>query len=77
VPFQIGTVGAGAIGMNLAVFLAAVATARSIRYFGLALVCTLIGHRARAFVERHRTKLVLWATGLGLVALTALQFLGG
>lgn len=77
VPFQIGTVGAGAIGMNLAVFLAAVATARSIRYFGLALVCTLIGRRAHAFVERHRTSLVLWATGLGLLALTALQLVGG
>lgn len=76
VPFQIGTVGAGAVGMNLAVFLAAVISARAIRYFGLALLCALIGRRAQAFVERHRTSLVLWATGLGLAALTALQILG-
>ncbi|NBB82870.1 MAG: hypothetical protein GVY28_05630 [Alphaproteobacteria bacterium] len=76
VPFQIGTVGAGVIRMDMAVFLAAVVGARSVRYFGLAALCNLVGRRAQAFIDRHRTALVVGATALGLVGLTALQVFG-
>lgn len=44
-PMQLATLGAGAAGANVAVFLAAIALSRGLRYFGLALLAQLFGAR--------------------------------
>ncbi len=52
-PFQVGTAAAGAIGVSVPVFLAAVSLSRGVRYMALAGLVMLIGARAREFIERH------------------------
>ncbi len=52
-PFQVGTAAAGAVGVSLPVFLAAVSLSRGLRYMALAGLVMLIGSRARDFIERH------------------------
>lgn len=44
-PMQFATLGAGAVGGNFLVFLAAIATSRGIRYFGLAIIAQYAGER--------------------------------
>lgn len=44
-PMQLATLGAGAAGGNFAVFLAAIALSRGLRYFGLALLAQFLGVR--------------------------------
>lgn len=42
-PMQLATLGAGATGGNFAVFLAAIALSRGLRYFGLAVLAQILG----------------------------------
>jgi membrane protein YqaA with SNARE-associated domain len=44
-PMQLATLGAGAAQGNLAVFLAAIALSRGLRYFGLAILAQVVGER--------------------------------
>lgn len=76
VPFQVATVGSGLAAYPLAPFLLACALARSIRYFGLALLVRLFGKRAETVILRHRTKakIALWTVLAVAVAVTALAY---
>jgi membrane protein YqaA with SNARE-associated domain len=44
-PMQLATLGAGAAGGNVLVFLAAIALSRGLRYFGLAILAQFLGER--------------------------------
>ncbi|MAW80412.1 MAG: hypothetical protein CMI63_09245 [Parvularcula sp.] len=74
-PFQVGTAAAGAIGVALPVFLAAVSLSRGIRYMALAGLVMVIGARARGFLEDHER--AIFIAGLVLfVLLAAVAILG-
>lgn len=79
-PFQLATLGAGAVGGNAAIFMAAVASSRAIRYFGLAVLARLFGERALRLAG-SRTRLViggaLLLVGLYLIANIVGGALGG
>ncbi len=45
VPMQLVTLGAGAVGGNPLVFIAAIALSRGLRYFGMAILAQLVGER--------------------------------
>ena len=49
VPMQLATLGAGAAGGNILVFLAAIALSRGLRYFGLAVLARLVGPQIAGF----------------------------
>lgn len=61
-PMQLATLGAGAVGGSLPVFIAAIAVSRGLRYFGLALLARRLGER----LERMRVRR-LWVL-LGTLA---------
>ncbi|RKR03300.1 membrane protein YqaA with SNARE-associated domain [Kushneria sinocarnis] len=81
VPFQIAMLVAGSTGYSFLLFLLASLLARSVRYFGLALLVHFVGDRAREIWRRHERvmkivlavvvvgyllyKLVGWWTGSG------------
>ena len=74
IPFQIAMLAAGATKYSLTLFLIAAAIARSIRYFGLAIVVYYAGNQAERVITKHKTKtmiaftiLVLGAWGLSTV----------
>jgi membrane protein YqaA with SNARE-associated domain len=54
VPFQLATLGAGAVGGNVFVFMAAVATSRALRYYGLAALARLLGPRIQRWAGGKR-----------------------
>ncbi len=58
-PYQVGTAAAGAAGVSLPVFLAAVSLSRGIRYMALAGLVMVIGSRARNFIERHELEIFI------------------
>ena len=70
VPFQVATLGAGAAGANFLVFIAAVATSRGIRYFGLALLAWWLGPHVNRVLTSKR-----WTIG-ALVVLLGLAWAG-
>jgi membrane protein DedA with SNARE-associated domain len=59
---------AGATKYSLALFLIASAIARSIRYFGLAIVVYYAGNRAEDVISKHKTKTMI---GLTILVLSA------
>lgn len=63
-PMQLATLGTGATEGGYPLFLAAIAASRFIRYFGLALLCNLLGERVR-----------LWHVAPWTAALITLSFL--
>ncbi|MEI4260634.1 YqaA family protein [Roseovarius sp. D0-M9] len=65
-PLQLATLGAGAVGGNFLVFLAAVVLSRGLRYFGMAILAQFIGERI-AHLNIPRRYLVL---GLAAMLLT-------
>ena len=71
VPFQIAMLAAGATKYSIWLFLLATIIARSLRYFGLALVVKIFGNQAERFIRRYKTKamigITLVAAGLWLV----------
>jgi len=74
VPFQIAMLAAGATKYSLTLFLIASAIARSIRYFGLAVVVYYAGNHAERIINKHKKKamicltlLILGAWGLSAV----------
>lgn len=77
VPFQLATLGAGAAGGPVLVFMAAVAASRAIRYYGLAWLARRFGPQVVAFAGGRRKLLIGGAAALlGLYALYAI-FAGG
>ena len=59
IPFQIAMLAAGATKYSLLLFLIAAAIARSIRYFGLALVVYYAGNQAERVIRKHKTKTMI------------------
>lgn len=68
IPFQIAMLAAGATKYSLALFLLASAIARSIRYFGLALVVYYAGNKAEELISKHKTKAMIIITVFILAA---------
>ncbi|WP_286272477.1 YqaA family protein [Thalassotalea hakodatensis] len=68
IPFQIAMLAAGATKYSLLLFLTASAIARSIRYFGLAIVVYYAGNQAERIVNKHKTKSIIVLTLLVLTA---------
>jgi len=62
VPFQIAMLAAGATKYSLTLFLIASAIARSIRYFGLAIVVYYAGNQAEKLIKKHKTKTMIFLT---------------
>ncbi|MCU7553582.1 VTT domain-containing protein [Alteromonas sp. ASW11-19] len=77
IPFQIAMLAAGATQYSLPWFLLATVLARSLRYFGLALVVYIAGNEAERLIRRYNFRAIAFATAvvLGLWALSA--WLGG
>lgn len=67
VPFQIAMLAAGATKYSLFMFLIASAIARSIRYFGLAVVVYYAGNKAQALIDKHKTKTLVILTVVVLI----------
>ncbi|UOM33055.1 YqaA family protein [Acuticoccus sp. I52.16.1] len=61
-PLQLATLGAGASELGFLTFFAAITASRAIRYFGLALLCRLLGER----IKRYRVP--KWVTLLASLA---------
>jgi membrane protein YqaA with SNARE-associated domain len=59
VPMQFATLGAGAVGGDFAVFFAAIALSRGLRYYGLAVLAQILGPRV-AQLGMPKGRLVLW-----------------
>ncbi|OUS72496.1 alkaline phosphatase [Pseudoalteromonas sp. A601] len=68
IPFQIAMLAAGATKYSLALFLLATTIARSIRYFGLALVVYYAGDKAEKVIKKHKTKALIGITAVVLIA---------
>jgi len=68
IPFQIAMLAAGATKYSLALFLLATTVARSIRYFGLALVVYYAGDKAEKVIKKHKTKALIGITAVVLIA---------
>jgi len=62
IPFQIAMLAAGATKYSLILFLIASAIARSIRYFGLAIVVYYAGNQAERIISKHKTKVMIALT---------------
>jgi membrane protein YqaA with SNARE-associated domain len=68
IPFQIAMLAAGATKYSLTLFIIASAIARSIRYFGLAIVVYYAGNQAERIISKHKTKTMVALTLLILTA---------
>ncbi|GAC23458.1 VTT domain-containing protein [Paraglaciecola mesophila] len=66
VPFQIAMLAAGAVKYPIGMFLLATLIARSLRYFGLALLVKLAGNHAEALFRKYKLP-----TAIGLTILVA------
>lgn len=62
VPFQIAMLAAGATKYSLTLFLIAATIARSIRYFGLAIIVYYAGDKAEKIIRKHKTKTMIILT---------------
>jgi membrane protein YqaA with SNARE-associated domain len=62
IPFQIAMLAAGATKYSIWLFLLASAIARSIRYFGLAIVVYYAGNQAERIISKHKTKAMIGLT---------------
>lgn len=68
IPFQIAMLAAGATKYSLTLFLIASAIARSIRYFGLAIIVYYAGNKAERIINKHKKKAMISLTILILSA---------
>lgn len=62
IPFQVAMLAAGATQFSLSLFLLATIIARSLRYFGLAVVVYYTGDKAEQLIRRYRMKAVVAIT---------------
>ncbi len=68
IPFQIAMLAAGATKYSLLLFLIATTIARSIRYFGLALVVYFAGDQAERIIKKHKAKALVATSIIVLLA---------
>lgn len=68
IPFQVAMLAAGATQFSLPLFIAATVIARSIRYFGLALVVYFAGDKAEQLIRRYKMQAVV-VVSLAVIAL--------
>lgn len=71
-PYKLITIGSGFLHANLAVLLIASTIGRSMRFFGLAAICSFLGARAKNFIERYFNWICL---GIALVVAAAILVL--
>lgn len=62
IPFQIAMLAAGVTKYSILLFLLATVIARTIRYFGLALLVKLLGNRAEHLIRRYKTRAMIAIT---------------
>ncbi len=76
IPFQVATVGSGLAAYPLVPFLLAATLARSIRYYGLALLVMLFGERVATVIRHHQTKakIAFWILLAIAAAATAVAY---
>jgi membrane protein YqaA with SNARE-associated domain len=58
-PFQVGAVAAGAVGIAFIPFLIAMTLSRAIRYFAESLLVMAIGQRAEDWINNHELELFI------------------
>ncbi len=75
IPFKLITISAGACKVPLPVVIVAAIISRGARFFGLALLVRVFGDRARPFIERYLTPVLLGCFALLIGGLFALKFL--
>lgn len=75
IPFKLITISAGACKVPLPVVVGAAIISRGARFFGLALVVRIFGDRARPFIEKYLTPLLLACFVLLIGGLFAVKFL--
>lgn len=76
IPFQLGPLAAGVVGVDIPTFLAAVLLSRGVRYLGLAALAAFAGAQFAALLQRHRTGLVVGSAAVGAGTLVVLATLG-
>ena len=67
IPFQIAMLAAGAAKYSLFLFVLATVIARSIRYFGLAVVVYIAGNQAEALIRQYKASAIVGLTLLVLL----------
>ncbi|WP_018982226.1 YqaA family protein [Salinimonas chungwhensis] len=67
IPFQIAMLAAGATKYSIFMFVLATVIARSIRYFGLAIVVYVAGNQAEALIRQYKTAAIATLTALVLL----------
>ena len=67
IPFQIAMLAAGAAKYSLFLFVLATVIARSIRYFGLAVVVYIAGNQAEALIRKYKASAIVGLTLLVLL----------
>ena len=67
IPFQVAMLAAGATQYSLPLFLLATVIARSIRYFGLAVVVYYTGDKAEQLIKRYKMRAVIAITAAVLL----------
>lgn len=67
IPFQIAMLAAGAAKYSLFFFVLATVIARSIRYFGLAVVVYIAGNQAEALIRKYKASAIVGLTLLVLL----------
>jgi len=67
-PFKVFVVAAGVFEVPLGSFVAAVALARAMRYFGIGYLAVRYGKQTMPYLQHHRFKVVLVLVALGLVS---------
>jgi membrane protein YqaA with SNARE-associated domain len=60
IPLQIAMIVAGVTSYSLFLYMVAIATSRSIRYFGLALLVYFFGNRTEKIIKKYK-----WQVGIG------------
>lgn len=68
IPFQIAMLAAGATKYSLTLFLIAATIARSIRYFGLAVIVYYAGDKAERMIRKHKSNAMIFVTVIALLA---------
>ena len=77
IPFQIAMLAAGATQYSMVMFLIATLIARSLRYFGLAIVVFYAGNKAEQLIKRYKMKAILAMTVVVLLLWWASSALSG
>ena len=67
IPFQLGTVAAGVVGVPLPEFIAAITLSRALRYFALAGLVYAVGWQAQDLIKRYESELIIGSLVLFVV----------